>query len=98
VDQDPKAKILRYNSTTRYDTAPFGTVYNVVQENGSHERFIQLSRDETIAAWKPMHYLLETIMHEQLEDQNFVDALLETYENKSLESFTKISNILIKKN
>jgi hypothetical protein len=88
----------RFTIPTRYDSEPFGTIVKFIGENDSYELWIQLSKDEKIADWKKVRYLLEETFKDLLTDSEFINACLGIYNgNENKNGFQLLSWILSRK-
>ena len=74
---DKMIVIERYTIPTRYDLAPFGTIYR----NGE-DYFIQLSKDPESSYWITLGVFLEKVLGGSSMTDEFLQECLKLYENK----------------
>lgn len=77
--------LTRYTHPTKFDVAPYGTLWKEVNSSGDYSLFIQLGKDisETNAVnWVGIGAFLETAFKESLLKPEFINKCLELYEKK----------------
>lgn len=70
--------IERYSNPTRYDLAPYGSIYK-----HDDKLFIQISKDPESSEWLPLGEFFEKIYTSSLND-DFLKECLNTYESKNI--------------
>lgn len=85
--------ITRHTVPTKYDTAPYGTLCYSMKDEDEYKLFIQLSTIEE-ARWEPIGYLLEMAFEEKLDNEEFINEILNLSTCTSEKSFSTLSKIL----
>jgi hypothetical protein len=88
-------KIIRHTPPTKYDSAPFATICQVVVGDEDYHIYIQLS-DTVEARWEPVGYLLEAAFSDLVEDHEFIHELLVLITSEE-RSYKNIAHTLNKK-
>jgi len=94
--------LIRYNNPTKYDLAPYKSIWKVSIDKEKSYYYIQLSEDETISKWMEMGDFLAKAFcaffgENHPRSEKFIDHCCELYYNQSKEnpiSAVRISNII----
>ena len=82
---ETKQIVVRYSVPTRYDTAPFGTLYQVHGDDHQDKvLYIQVSHDVDQPEWMRMSDFLEHVFRNEIYDYRFVSALLDMFHDDTL--------------
>ena len=87
--------ITRYTTPGKLDVAPYGTIYNVIEEDGSTSRWIQLNQiTESHAYWIPIGKLLEESFDKYFDAEEFVALLIFLNQRKDVDAINNLGKYL----
>lgn len=72
-------KVMKYSCPTKYDMAPYSTMWRAHKDNDECDVFIQVSEIIQEPTWINIGTFLEKSFEEQLENENFIDDCLKRY-------------------
>lgn len=71
--------INRVTVPTQFTYEPYGTQWRYGDESGKQVCYLQMSRDESNPHWIPFGDLLAYVFSERLEDETFMNQVMESY-------------------
>ena len=74
--------LVKYSVPTKLDIAPFGTTWTALIGDIGKETYIQLSTDIESPRWEKLGYLLEKAFEDRLNDEKFMNEILEKFNNE----------------
>ena len=77
-------KIIRYCPPSKFDNAPYGTIYHVFNEdNLPYSLYIQVSADEDVPHWEAMGDFLAIAFIQSVDDATFIQDCLKLYKRQT---------------
>jgi hypothetical protein len=72
----------KYNAPTKFDREPYGTIWQVFDENNYGLFYLQVSDSEDTPEWITYGTLLESAFDDSLYSDKFINEVLELYKIK----------------
>lgn len=91
-----KTQMIRYSHPTKYDLAPYGTMWRAIGDEGRFELYIQVSDDQDNPTWVSIPAFFEKVFIDFTQDPKFMDECLILYKenvDKSVAAIQSIMNI-----
>lgn len=70
--------LIRYTHPTKFEEAPYGTLWKEMNSSGGYTLFIQMGKDTV--NWVGIGVFLEMVFKNSLLEPRFIDHCLEVYE------------------
>lgn len=92
------AKVVKYVPPTKFEQAPYATLWVQIRDDGQSDIYIQMSEEEAEPNWQKMGWLLEQVFDEFIEDPKFIRECLNAYKEvpKSYVDLARILNMASK--
>lgn len=86
-------RIIRHTIPNKYDTAPFGTLCQSMNDDNTYKLFIQISKTDE-AHWITIGSALELAFYSNIEDEKFLQEILHLIDEPQ-KNYKKLINLLL---
>ena len=87
--QAEKKRLIKYSAPTKFDKAPYLTLWASMKDMGASDLYVQISEDEELPTWIQMGPLLEKAFDEFFENEKFMKSAIELYRSRGTSSVIK---------